>query len=594
MSNDETAPSRAIGMARLGIGLAQGSALYLLSHALDAKTWPATDGLIFAPLLMVFLYIPPLAIQGLGNLRARTFTIWVAFATALLAALAIYDVWVAWPVDWDYTAHWQPHVTPSGPFFFLAAAGLFVAHSLILGGDADRRAMAKYTTHFDVAWKLALQLALSAVFVGIFWLMLEMGAALFELIKLSFFRDLIQHNWFAIPATALATAAAIHVTDVRAGLVRGTRTLVLVLLSWLLPLLVLIVTGFLASLFFTGLASLWKIGHASALLLGAAAALIVLINATHQDGETEPPAILRLAGSLAALLLVPLVALAGYALSLRVGQYGWTDARIMTAAVAIVAAFHAAGYALAAVPRGAWLKGVESWNFYGALLTLAGVLALLTPLANPSRVSVADQMARLHDGRTKASAFDFSYLRWSGGRYGRDALNQLAASRNAFVSGAAKGALASTNRYGQVPLAPDTLREHVTVYPKGRVLPESFFKQATTNIGDMGSLSQMCIADAGGSCSAVLADIDGDGREEILMMTDGRFSFFGPLVFRDDGKGHWTQAGRIAAPYSCNVVTDALRTGRYSLAAPAFRMRDVVVDGRHFPFEAEQSSQACK
>ena len=37
-------------LARVAVGLMQGIALYLLQQALESKAWPATDGLIFAPL----------------------------------------------------------------------------------------------------------------------------------------------------------------------------------------------------------------------------------------------------------------------------------------------------------------------------------------------------------------------------------------------------------------------------------------------------------------------------------------------------------------------------------------------------------------
>ena len=107
----------------------------------------------------------------------------------------------------------------------------------------DRKFVADYTTHFDVAWKIAVQGALAAAFTGAFWGLLWLGAGLFDLINIDFFIELLQERWFAIPATTLAVSAAAHVTDVRAGIVRGIRTLGLSLLSWLLPLMTLIAAG---------------------------------------------------------------------------------------------------------------------------------------------------------------------------------------------------------------------------------------------------------------------------------------------------------------------------------------------------------------
>src|SRR5208282_3310378 len=142
------------------------------------------------------------------------------------------------------------------------------------------------------------------IFVGVFWGVLYLGAALFNLIGIDAIEKLIEHRWFAIPATALAFSAAVHLTDVRAGLVRGTRTLVLVLLSWLLPLMAIIAAGFLASLLFTGLEPLWKTRFAAGYLLTAAGILVILINTAFQDGDAarRPTAILRYAGSLASFL----------------------------------------------------------------------------------------------------------------------------------------------------------------------------------------------------------------------------------------------------------------------------------------------------
>jgi len=87
---------------------------------------------------------------------------------------------------------------------------------------------------------------------GITWLVLTLGAQLFELVKLAFLTKLMRESWFAIPVTAFAFACAMHLTDVRPAIVRGIRSLLLVLLSWLLPVAVLLIGGFLATLPFTG------------------------------------------------------------------------------------------------------------------------------------------------------------------------------------------------------------------------------------------------------------------------------------------------------------------------------------------------------
>lgn len=177
---------------RLVIGLTQGLALYLLYSAYDAKAWPATQGLIFAPSVLVFLFIPTLLISALGEMPPRKALAWAGIALMVIAALAFFDNWTAWPLDWAYVAGLpRPHVIPSPQLFVFGAAGLFIAHALVVGAHIDHRLRASYPTHFDIAWKMAVQLALSGAFVGAFWLLLWLGAGLFALIKLEFFSRLI-------------------------------------------------------------------------------------------------------------------------------------------------------------------------------------------------------------------------------------------------------------------------------------------------------------------------------------------------------------------------------------------------------------------
>jgi hypothetical protein len=47
-----------LALARAGIGLAQGLAIYFLYYSSEAKTWPANDG---APLLLVSVFVPIIA-----------------------------------------------------------------------------------------------------------------------------------------------------------------------------------------------------------------------------------------------------------------------------------------------------------------------------------------------------------------------------------------------------------------------------------------------------------------------------------------------------------------------------------------------------
>lgn len=359
----------AVAPVRLLIGLLQGILLYWLYRAGHDHAWPATVPLLFEPLLLAALIAPLILVSSLGHLAARRAALWTGAAALIIAALGVHDAWRRAPAS--------ALQMPSASLVLALVVGFFIAHSMVLAGVGERRRIASYAAYFESSWKMAVQLFFSGAFVGALWLVLWLGASLFMLVQLSFLRELLQKPWFAIPIITFAFTWAMHITDVRPAIVRGIRTLLLVLMSWVLPVATLIVGGFLASLLFTGLAPLWATRHAASVLLGAAAMLVVMVNAAWQNGaaaSTVAPAI-RHSARLAALLLAPIVLIAVYALALRVADYGWTDDRVVAAACLLVAACYAAGYAVAALRRG-WLERIAGVNVATAFVVLAALLAL--------------------------------------------------------------------------------------------------------------------------------------------------------------------------------------------------------------------------
>ena len=597
----QTTPLRnlpAVPVARLATGLTQGVALCLLYNAAEAEVWPATHALLFAPLLLVAGLVPIIVLSGVGNMRPRSLLIWAGAATAVLAGLALHDiarsaegsnVWQLFITNNHNAAIW-----PSPLLLVFSMVGLFIAHALVVAGDSDRRIIATYPAYFDAAWKHGVQLALSFLFVGLFWGVLELGAGLFKLIDLDFLRRLIEHRWFAIPATTLTLASALHVTDARAGIVRSIRVLVLTLLSWLLPLMALLVLGFLGSVPVTGLATLWATRFATSLLLLSAAGLVILVNAAYQDGDAEhaPPRLLRYAGTAASLLLLPLVVIAAYALSLRVAQHGWTTDRIIAASCLIVAACYALGYAWAVLRPAPWLARVAPCNVVAAIVVLVVLLALFTPLADPARLSVASQMARLSSGSVAPEKFDYAYLRFNGARYGKAALERLKTIEDgpqaAEIRRYATTALEQQNRYQQPtmhgPLSAEELARNLTVYPTGRTLPASFVGQHW-KAPDPQCLT---LVNAYAKCDVVIADLDGDGKDEVLVVEAWR-----AVVIGEDGTGGWRVEGQLVGPVSCPRVRDALRAGRLDPAPPQ-RWHDVEAGGRLLRFNGpSETAPGC-
>jgi hypothetical protein len=587
-------------LIRLAIGLLQGLALLMLYQASEQKTWPATDGFVFAPLVAIATFVPLIVISALGHLRLRTLVAWVVVATLLCAALAVYDIFRD-PI-FVAKAGPEPRVLPSSDMWWSLAAILFIIHILTISGEADRKLIASYPTHFEVAWKHGVQFVLALCFVGLLWGLLGLGAELFSLIGIKFLVELLKRTTFSIPVTALAFSYAIHVTDVRASIVQGARTLALILMSWLLPLMALLGAAFVVALLFTGLAPLWSTRHATCILLVAAAQLIFLVNAAYQDGraETRAAAILRYASRLAAFVLVPLVALAAYGVMLRIVQYGWTPERIGALACVVVAACYALGYFFAALRLTGAMAWLEPTNIFTSLVIVGVLLVLATPVADPARISVADQLSRLQAGTVKPEDFDFGFLRFRAGRYGTHALEQLAARTEgpqaSVITARANRALHAKSdweiRQLQLlpqPTTPAERRLHITVIsPNGATLPEDFVQQDWNAFQPLSRLPKCLYSNF--QCEAILTDLDGDGQPEVLLFSPNfaADAFVAADAFKkrlaDDT---WTHLG-IVVNADCPGVRDALRAGQFETAQPA--LKEIAAKGKRLYIRTDRAS----
>ena len=582
------ASSRMLGPIRLGIGLLQGLGLFWLNWAIKARQglcsstieslcrqlkWPATEPLLFGPLLLVIAFLPLVLLAGVGRLRPLTLVAWTLVAGIALALLGLHDIARQTPEGLSYSIYL------SGPVVICSAAALFIAHHLVAAADLERRRIPTFPTLFDVTSKAVAQLALSVGFTGAFWILLQLGAALFRIINLDFLETLLRTDWFAIPITFLAFATAVHLTDVRDGLIRGVRTLALMLLSWLLLVITVLVAAFLAALPFTGLGGLWDTGSGATLVLVAAAALIVLINAAYQDGrpDNRPPAVLRVAVRVAAVLITPLVLIAVWGLALRIQQHGLTPDRIIAAACALVGASFAVGYGWAALSpfwrKTDWMRPVERTTIWTAILTVAVILALFSPLLDPARLSVADQVARLERGAVTPDKFDYRFLRFESGKAGQAALERLARSPDAEAARRARDAQAADDRWESRAAAPvPAERPTIASWPSGSRLPDTFLTPGTRFDDERGQ----CRAES--DCVATSSDLNGDGRAEILLGTPHSLE-----VFEAQANGTWLAVGHYDAS-NCKNGANLIREG--GLMVRRSPWPDITIGGQDLDFRS--------
>lgn len=532
---------RWVAAARLALGLTQGLALYLIVRDVmkEDASWFADRPGLLAPVLLTLAYLPPVLLAGLGRIRLPVLAVWAAVAGAV--------VWMMgwWMVERSRVEETETLVTGGGESVFLvlpfAAVALFVGHNLVAAAERARRPVGPYPDYFELAWKHGVQLALSIAFTGAVWLVLALGTALFGIIGLDFLQKLVVKPWFNIPVTTLAFALAVQLTDVREALIRGVRSVALMLLSWLLILMTILAAGFVLALPFTGLKGLWETGSATALVLFAAASLVILINAAYQDGRPEslPPVVLRWTARVAAGVLTPLILIAVYGLALRIGQHGLTPDRIIAAAFALVGAVYAGGYGFGAVRPGGWLKALEPTNVANAALAFVLIVLLSSPVLDPTRLSVMDQVARLERGAVTAARFDYRFLRWEGGKAGILALKRLSNSGEAEVARRARAALEETARWnGEEDVSLVTPK--VRFIPAGVEAPQGFIvpvpgRDPRANCNPAG-------------CEALVRDLDGDGVPDVLLQgLHGARS-----LFQRQSDGSWKPVGLYQPPAPCD------------------------------------------
>jgi hypothetical protein len=271
---------------------------------------------------------------------------------------------------------------------------------------------------------------------------------------------------------------------------------------------------------------------------------------------------------------------------LRIGQYGLTPGRVGVAVCVVVGACFGLGYVVAAARSGALLRGVESTNVITAIVVVSLLLVLNSPIADPNRISVADQVGRLQSGRISPDEFDFAFLRFGSGRYGIRALEQLATHAEgpqaAVVAERAAKVLRATTLAQVSPvkqhISARQRADNITVIaPAGGTLPESFLQQDWSTLQESWPrLLPQCLV-AVVKCEAVVADIDGDGRPEILLFIAGASA-----AFKANAAENWEFIGNIGN-VACHGVLDALRAGHFEIAPPAFK--EIEADGRRLYIE---------
>ncbi|HBY43402.1 MAG TPA: DUF4153 domain-containing protein, partial [Brevundimonas sp.] len=140
-------------------------------------------------------------------------------------------------------------------------------------------------------------------------------------------------------------------------------------------------------------------------------------------------------------------------------------------------------------------------------------------------------------GAVSAAQFDYAFLRFGAGKTGRAALAELAKSSDAEIARRAKAAQTSTSRYDLVEVGTPPRQPVIAPWPANKPLPAAFLAPTTT-----GDPRFACGRDD--NCLAAQRDLNGDGRDEILLATA-----YNIALFAQDAEGRWIHQGDYHVPH---------------------------------------------
>jgi hypothetical protein len=294
---------------------------------------------------------------------------------------------------------------------------------LIAGARSGWR---NYPELFHQSWSFALRYAAAAAFTGLVWLVLFLSHEVLRLVGIEVIGQLIEHELVALVLSGAVFGLGVAVNDDLAELLSPHAVLRLVRLF--LPVVLVVMAVFLVALPFRGLDGLAG-GLSPALLLltmvaGGISLVAIAVDRTDADATQSP--VLRQSARAMSLVLPVMAALAGWALWLRIADYGWSPERLFMALLAGLGLAYGLVYAVAVVRGAAWMEGIRRANVMLALGVILLAALWLTPVLNAERISAQSQLVRFETGKTPVEELDVYELR-SWGKPGAEVLAALEA-----------------------------------------------------------------------------------------------------------------------------------------------------------------------
>ena len=400
---------------------------------------------------------------------------------ALAAYVLVLPLLAAYGLGWDaknMLAVVSDSQRPMLITFLIGAAG-FVLLPLVQELD-PRQPQWNYPAVFRAAWRNTVHLALAVCLSISVFVLLWIAGMMFRMIGINTVLDVLGHARFHIAAWPIVLAVSLVGVRRRPQIADTLRRSWLTLNAWLLPLVALVGLAFTIALAARMALGFEAVKLSAGALIAFCALWIKLINAAWQDS----PGPRRSARACPERCAWPCSACCRWR--------PWRCTAWACGSGSTAGPFPASGRSAAACWRCTrWLPAaLRPAGFYGTLATtnLVAAFATLvllalvqTPVADPRRIAAQSQLQGLLDGRLEPREYRYSSMRNDHGRWGRDALRQLAdgaaSKRDPRIAQAAASALTGKYYSWDEPKT-DLIAASPTfdTVPAGRQAPDGWWK----------------------------------------------------------------------------------------------------------------------
>jgi len=392
------------------IACVQGLLYYALYRLDELGAWPSQTPTYFLPIL-TFVTAWPIGFVFLVDRAPLHDVLWKTTVASLL--LLPFSTYIGWQIT-PFNDIYSEAIIASHVASMLLASFILLVMLEVWLIDSQFQ----YPRLLAATWRNVIIAALTEALCVALVIVLSLWSVLFDVIGISFFRDLFSHELFI--AVCGACAIATGVTSMRrlSVVIESIPRLATSLARLLLPIAVVIALTFISALPFTGLEPLWATGNGTSLLLALTAIILLGTVMSQPEGiaahTTQWLHNLTMAGILA---LPILCALSFYGLVLRVEQYGWTVERCWAMTLWTVLSVFTLGYTGGiARARSRWRDWMGKVNEYGLFAVLGIALLANSPFLDFRKVSLSSQISRIEDQGFDWRQFDFRYAQAALGR----------------------------------------------------------------------------------------------------------------------------------------------------------------------------------